>query len=269
MDWTPNPKAISALLPHAISLDQFGDQEMVDTLFHLSRTSTPFLRQYVEQYTITLLSKPTPPSLNRATVLLSTYVPQHYWDECVIARWAAAVSAVPYSEKVGWSVVGTLLQLASTKTLRPYIPVDIWAWLKKQPSLPPVCRGRATGTKRGTVCHVRGLGDPDTLKSYLLLVWSEWNTPDSSGFAEMQVSIMEDLSGIGMQHHRLDLINRLDHILGELGRGLVHLRHYKPLIGGYEMRRRKERYRALKEVLLQVERKAMKLLTGMSHIGWL
>ena len=261
--FTPNriswSKAITALIPHAISLDKSGDKGMIDAIFDIPWS---LHAGYIDSYAFALLSKPTPPSLNRAIVLLSPYLPQYYWDERTIARWAAAASALPYSEKVGWSVVGMLLQLASSETLWPFIPADIWEWLKRQPSLPPECAGRGTGTREDTVRYVRGLGDLDTLRSYFLLVWSEWNALDDFGFIEMQASIVEDLGGIGMHHHRVELITRLDHILGELDRGWCHLSQYGPAVWADDVQGM--RYGSLKQVLLEVERKAMEILAGMS-----
>ena len=203
---------------------------MANAIFDLSASSNPwrFMRSYIEPYAATLLKKTTLSSLHRATILLSPYVPPRQWDESMIASWAAAVSAVPYSEMVGRSMVNTVFRLASMETLQPYIPIGVWAWLKLQLSLPPVCVGRDSGNGQALVCLIRGLGDPDILKSYLFLVWSEWNAPDDSSSAEMQASIAEDLGGVGMQHHRADLIERLDHILGELDRGLEHLEQFKP-----------------------------------------
>ena len=240
---------------------------MVDAIFHLARISTPwrFQQHYIEPTAVTLLSNPTP-SLNRAAVLLSPYVPLRFWDENMVARWVAAVSSVPYSDNVGWSVVSTLLQLASTEILRPYIPIDVWALMKKQPSLPVVCGGRDSGNDRAVVHHVRGLGDFDILKSYFLLVWSEWNALEDSGFAEMQVSIVEDLGGIEMLHHRADLIKRLDYVLRTLDLGLEYLRQYKPRFTEDSVGERKERYGRLKEALLEVDRRAVKKLTGMTLV---
>lgn len=98
----------------------------------------------------------------------------------------------PYSEEVGRSVIDALLQIASEDSLRPHIPVGVWVWLKRQPYLPPVCAGWYLGTSSDIVHHIRGLGDIEILKSYFLLVWSEWDYPDEDGFAETQVSIKED-----------------------------------------------------------------------------
>jgi hypothetical protein len=64
-----------------------------------------------------------------------------------------------------------------------------------QPSLPPECSGRSRGSSADVVRQIRGLGDIEILKSYLLLVWSEWDhvgDEQSGGLAEMQISIRED-----------------------------------------------------------------------------
>jgi hypothetical protein len=269
VDPTSKHKAISALLPYAIYLEKIGVSKMIDEIFRVARTPYPwnFMWRYIEHYMATLLSKSTPPSLNRATILLSPYIPWDHWDRDTVAGWAAAALAVPYSEDFGRIIVDTLLLLASTVTLRPHIPNDVWAWLKKQPSLPPVCQGRDWGTDQATVRHIRELGDLDILKSYLLLVLSEWDALYDSGFSEIQVSIAVDLGGIGMQHHRRDLIRRLDYIIGELNRGLEHFRQYKPWIGGDHVQRRRGQYRRLREILLEVDRGMMEILAGLSHSG--
>ena len=120
----------------------------------------------------------------RALVLVSPYIP---WDwsgrkedwsgrkEGLILRWAAATSTAPYTEEVARSVVDTLLQIASKEELQPHIPIHIWLWLTKCPPLPPICLGRNVGTCAHVVKAVRALRNIEVLKSYFLLVWSEWN----------------------------------------------------------------------------------------------
>lgn len=63
------------------------------------------------------------------------------WDEALhgeneIVRWAATASAIPCTGEVGRNVVDTLLQVACVDSLRPRIPIEIWGWLEKRPSLP-------------------------------------------------------------------------------------------------------------------------------------
>ena len=162
-----------------------------------------------------------------------------------------------------------MLQIASIDDLRPHIPIDLWAWLKKEPSLPPICLGRSRGAERNVIRHVRGLGDPDLLKSYFLLVWSEWDTLSESGLEEMKDSIAEDLGGIFMQHHRWDLTRRLYFVFGAL------IRRGR-LVGSYPMQGNKWVYpreietrlsqnHALREILGELDQKARKDLARMSR----
>ena len=158
-------------------------------------------------------------------------------------------------------MVDTLLQIAQVSHLRPHIPVDIWTWLKKRPSLPPVCWGRGWGTEFDIVHQIRGLGDIEILKSYFLLVWSEWDWLYDSGIDEMKIAIGEDFGGIGMWCHREDLIERLDYVLGRLERGWEFLHQRNPSVNGYHIERGKACYGELKEILLEVDGKATETLT--------
>lgn len=211
---------------------------------------------------VTLFNEAIPDPPNRVVTLMSPHVPWTWWsNEDTVAWWAAAASATPYTGEVGRSVVDTLLQIASNASLTPYISFSIWAWLKKQPSLPPICHGRSVGTKNHVVHRVRELGNVDILESYLLLVWSEWDTISAEGFAEMCTSIREDLGGIWMGHHREVLIKRLDSVLGQLDRGLGHLKQYKTTLTEYDIVTAKQQYRKLKDALLEVDREALEILT--------
>jgi hypothetical protein len=230
---------------------------MIDAILRIARVSnTYFLRS-------SRIWGQTP-----VITLISPYTYSYPWDQNTISEWAVVVSAVPYSEEVGVSVVDMLLRLARRDTIRKYIPIDVWAWLKKRLSLPPECQGRDRGTGGGIVRHIRRLRDLDILKSYFLLVWSEWNFLEDSGFDEMQASIVEDLGGIGMQHHRTDLIKRLDQVLGELDRGWEYLNQAQWWITEDDVHKREEQYRRLREVLLEVDRGAMRILVGMCKVDW-
>jgi len=147
-----------------------------------------------------------------------------------------------------------LLQIASVDHLVPFIPVDVWLWLTKGSALPPTCMGRYVGTRSRVVKAVRALKDVEILKSYFLVVWSEWNDlQDDSAFNKMCTSIREDFSGIEMENHRADLVQRLDHVLGQLDRGLPGQR--SRWFGRYDLWKIKRRYKKLKEVLMEVERR--------------
>jgi hypothetical protein len=193
--------------------------------------------------------------LNRALVLLSPFIgwDDRWADEAIVAGWAEAALALPYTEEVGWCTVDAMLQILSFVSLRPHIPIGLWAWLKRQPSLPPWSRGRRKGTHPDVVGYIRGLGDVDILKSYFLVVWSEWGHLDGGGLDEMELSIREDFDGIGMQHHRNDLLARLDQVLAQLDQGMEYLKQQEPDIDEDGIRRRKEWYGKLKEVLLEVD----------------
>ena len=207
-------KAISALFPHAICLGRGKEHGMAEAISRAAMASNSgrFIWHRIKRYLATLFDEQRSPRLNWIITLASPEVP---WsgslhDEKTVARWAAAVSAVPYTKEVGQSVVDALLQIAHIDSLRPHIPIDAWAWLKKSTSLLPLSEGRLKGNKKAVVHHVRGLGDIEILKSYFLLAWSELGFLDDSCFAGMQVSIREDFSGIGMGRHRKDLIEQLE-----------------------------------------------------------
>ena len=197
-----------------------------------------------------------PEASPRAIILASPYIP---WDRLtdrrdLVKRWATAASAVPYTEEISQSVVDVLLQIASVSKLVPSIPVDVWSWLTKRPPLPPFCLGRRVGTRSRVVKVVRGLKDVEVLKSYLLIVWSEWDDlRDNSGFNKMCTSIRKDLSGIEMENHRTELVQRLDHVLGQLDQRSPDQRGR--WLGRYDLWRIRRRYRKLKEVLVEVERR--------------
>ena len=255
-------EAISALFPYAVYLARDGQQGMADTLLCVARALNSnyweFMWRHVGPYIVPLFGKPTTPSLDSIIILASHNVPwrSEQVDKDTVARWAAATLAIPYTEEVGQSVVDALLQIASVDSLRPHIPIGIWAWLKRRPSPPPVCYGRWIGIKEDVVRHVRALEDIEILKSYFLFVWSEWDPVKYSwrcgSLQKMLASIQEDFGGIGMGHHRKELINRLDHILGQLDLGSEHLRLRKPSLDDNSVRLAKEQYGELKKLLLDI-----------------
>jgi len=265
--WDPDQigskhKVIAALFPYAVQREQCSQGDMIDAFFGVLRVSK--LGTFAIGPLITMLfEEGSPESLNRVITLASPYA---LWDQQdlnngMVTRWIAAVSAIPYTEEVGQSVVDALLQIASLNSLQSHIPVDLWALLKKRPSLPPVCTGRSRGTTDCVVCRVRELGDLEILKSYLLLVWSEWDDIPPEGLIGMCALIRQDFSGVGVRGHREDLIGRLDHILGELDRGSGYLKHRELRIGE-DPQYVKRQYEELKETLLEVDKGAMNILTS-------
>ena len=260
----PNRKAVVALIPYAVWRERGGDNRMVDACLSALRVTAISMRRFrtPEAPPITTLIREAGPDFpDRAMTLISPHVNWGTANTDVITRWAAAASAVPYTEEVGQSVVDTLLQIAYFDSHRKHIPVKMWAWLKKPSSLPPICEGRSWGTRGGVVRRVRELGDVEILESYFLLVWSEWDSIRRDGFGEIRTSIRADLGGIGKWRHREVLIERLDHVLGQLDMGLAHLRTQNPELGKYHIQTAWHGYRVLKEVLLDMNREALEILT--------
>ena len=240
---------------------------MVDVILHAAGAKESVLWwPYIGTHITALFDESSPPSLNQAITLAAPCVP---WSrdglntKNAVIRWATAASAVPYSEEVCQNVIKTLLKVSYYGLLRPHIPINTWAWLKRRPALPPVCWVRSNGSTGPIVHHVRGLGDIEILKSYFLLVWSEWDGLWADGFVEMEISIREDFGGIGMWCHRDDLIKHLDHVQGELDQGLEYLEQDNPWIDEGDIQQRKHQYSHLKNTLLEVDKRAMETLIRM------
>ena len=244
--------AITVLLPYAVWRERDGQPEMFDTNLHATRASgaSGFTWHPIDQFLNTLLSQASP----RAIVLASPYIvwiqPRDNIEDFVRC-FTAAISAVPYSEEIAQGVVDTLLQVASQYEPQN-IPVDLWSWLTKRPSLPPICLGRRYGIDVPIVKAVRALKDIEVLKSYLLVVWSEWDTLYSDSFYERCTLIREDFGGIEMRHHWTDLIQRLDHVLAQLDRGLEYIQQHKLQFNEDDLWWGKRKYRELRETLLEM-----------------
>jgi len=270
--------AITAFFPYAVQQAQNGQHEMLDAFFHTIRVlGEPwFMWWHIRPFVTMLLEEESPVSKKQAMILASPHLP--WWkfqDTHLVPLWAAAASEVPYTDEICQSVVDTLLHIASSGNLQPHIPDGMWLWLNKCPTLPLVCTGRARGSIPGVFQVVHGLGDAEILKSYLLLVWSEWNClhsgwmqfmnlPDclcsepmkclshEGASLEMRTSIREAFSGVGADHYKGGLLQRLDHILGQLDLGLGHLQQHKPSLNEDDVQLMKKQYAQLKEVLLEV-----------------
>ena len=246
-------KAIMALLLYAVRLERGGRPHMFDEFLRAARASRmwfgwPRIRQSVA----TLFSEASP----RAIVLSSPYIPWNWptGGEDLVRRWGTAASVVPHTEEAGQSVIDTLLQIASDRALSPHIPINTWLWLARARSLPPVCRGRRVGTDEHVVWTVQGLNNIELLKSYLLLVWSEWDSLPTFGIYVMRTSFRDDFSGVRMAGHRAELIQRLDYVLEQLDRGSEYIERDNLHPPHHPLKNSKNRYRKLRKVLLEVER---------------
>ena len=65
--------------------------------------------------------------------------------------------------------------------------------------------------------------------------------------------LRDNFGRIGMGHHRVDLLQRLNHILRQLDLGLSYLQQYKPSLNEGTIQQMKEQYGKLNEVLLEVD----------------
>jgi len=198
-------QAISALLPYTILLEQGGRQQMLNEISHIAKTMRPqsFIWHPVMPFISTMFNKPNPPPLNWVLGLISPNIPWCDWshDKTGVTLQAATTSAALNPEEVHWSVADELLYVAFIDSTQQGMPGRLPA------------RPKGTG---GDITHkVQALGDFEILKSYLLLVWSEWyHIGGSSGdHAEIQASIWEEFCGIDMFSHRKDLIKQLNSVL--------------------------------------------------------
>ena len=255
-------KAITALFSYALWQEQYGQHKVSDVCLHAARASKQwsFIWHHIRQLHITvLLNEESPVSMKQTFILMSPHLP---WNYCLdyhwVQLWAAAVSAVPYTDEIGQSVVATLLCIAPNNSLQPHIPIHMWSWLNKSPVLPPFCTGRSQGKSPSVAQIVQGLGSIETLTSYLLLIWSEWEALQDA--SRMEALVREEFSGIRMGYYRKELLQHLDHVLGQLELGSEYLQQHDPFLDRYGVQERQDQYRQLKEVLLEVDREAIDLL---------
>ncbi|KAF9781529.1 hypothetical protein BJ322DRAFT_1111457 [Thelephora terrestris] len=230
-------KTISALVPHAVFLGRLGQQEMVDAISLAVKATTDgrFIWRCIWPYTATFFAEPNPPSVNLIVTLASPYM---LWDKLqdgmAVARWADAASEVPYTEQVGQNVAEALLQIVAIDSLRPHIPLNTWALLNNNPPLPP------------------GLKIPRYSNHTSFLFGRSGTTFSLAVKKEMEISIREDFRGTNMECHRIDLIDRLEHILGQLDQGLDYFNWHHQMINEYHVLRAKREYGKLREVLREV-----------------
>ena len=254
-------KAITALFPYAILQERNGQRrEVFDIFLRVTRASRGeyIMWSLVEPLIIKLLSDGSPVSVKRAVILVSPHLPQTVFDDGhSVQLWAAAASAVPYTDDIGQSVVRALLRSACEDSSHPLVPIGMWSWLNKRSLFPPGRRMARDGHVGGAVRTIRALGDIETLTSCLYLVWSECTLIYPRVLEEMCALIREDFSGIWVGYHREDLLRRLDHILGQLDLGLGYLRRHEPSLNESIVHRMKSGYGRLKQVLLEMGRESI------------
>jgi len=254
-------KAITALFPFAALQERDKQYPILDVFVKTSR-ACGLLWDHIGPFLETPLNGAGDFSLKRAIMLVSPYISwdERFFGEDMAQAWAATASTIPKEEEIAPSIVDTLFQITYWKLLQPHNHGDVWSWLTLRPPLPPVCSGRYLGSGSGVVRTVRGLEDIGILKSYLLLVWSEWDFL-RDGFDEMCNLICEDFSGIEMYPCRADLVERLDQVLGQMNRGLEYLRQSKPEFHETYFQIGRKQYGKLRGILLEEDRKTLEVLT--------
>jgi len=165
--------------------------------------------------------------------------------------WMETASAVPYTDDVGGSVVVGLLNMASSDRLLSHIPLVAWNWLKKLPVLPPECGELLPEATESAVRGIHQFGGAKLTALYLHTIWSEEHKPRYDEIPVMSRLIREELGEIGAAGYRTDLIRRLDHVLLRLDQSQ----------GDWWVKARHEDFRS---ELLEVDEKAMNILTGTS-----
>jgi len=255
-----NRKAIAALLPYAVWQEQYRQNPMLFNAFlraanPLSLGKLPW--NHILPFMKTLLSDTSDIPLTRAAMFALPYVFWHREDSRdLVQAWVATASAIPKEKEIAPSVVDALLQIAYYKLLPPGNHGDVWSWLTLRPSLPPICEGRRWGSHPHVIQQVRGLKDIEILKSYLLVVWSEWDTPFDLSFDlffdPFFGVLREEFSGVEASSHRAELVQRLDDVIGELDKGLAYLQRDRPDLEEDELQYTKGQYEKLRKILMEI-----------------
>ena len=207
---------------------------------------------HIQPFTNTLLNDASDIPLTRAAMFASPYMLQYGQEfRGLVRAWVETSSAIPKEKEIAPSVVNALFQIAYEELL-PSGNHEIWSWLILRPSLPPICKGRAVGSHPRVMEQVRRLKDIEILKSYLLVVWSVWDTLRYSGFRMMYECIREEFSGVEANSHRAELVQRLDEVIGELDKGLEYLQRDRPDFGEGDLWERKGQYEKLRKIFKEI-----------------
>jgi len=246
-------KAITALFPYAVWQERYRQHPMIfNTFFHAANALSldTFLWHHIQPFMNTLLNDTSDASLKRVAMLASPCIP---WDrggfQGLVQAWMATASAIPKEKEVAPNIVDALLRIAFFGLLPPGNHGNVWSWLTLRPSLPPICGGRYLGSCLGVMQQVRGLKDIEILKSYFLVVWSEWDSLWSSDPRAMCQCILEEFSGVEANSHRAELVQRLDEVIGELDKGLAYLQRDRPYLREDQLQTRKGQYEGLRKML--------------------
>jgi len=271
-DWQ-QAEAVRVLFWYAVHQERCGDTRFFDAIVRLAgKQSNPNpLRELLWPLGVSKMStQASPRAITLVTPHLGLATEPISATQDLISEWLAAVSVAPRTEEVARSVVVTLLQIAANGDLWLSIPADVWLWFNERPSLPPPASlDRRWKSNRRIVRTIRGLNDTDVLTSYLIMIWSDLDIVYNDDYPEMRTSVREDFKGIGKGCHRAELIQRLDYVLGELGRQSGYLDvddslcRYK--VGGRHLPNMKDEYEELKMILQEADQEATEIPNRMPH----
>jgi len=249
-------KAITVLFPYALWQERYRRHPVIFNAFlHAANASRSggFLWHRVQPFMNMLLNDASDASLKKAAILASPYVPWYRREfKGLVQTWVAIASTIPKEKEVAPSIVNALLRIAFFGLLPPGNHGEVWSWLTLRPSLPSLCKGRRLGSHPRVMQRVRGLKDIEILKSYLLAIWSEWDSLQGDGFPTMCECIREEFSGVEANSHRAELVQRLDEVIGELDKGLEYLRRDRPDLEEEGLQEGKGQYEELRKILKEI-----------------
>ena len=155
---------------------------MLDAFLQIASVSgqSGLMWHWIKLSFIVLLENGSSVSQKQAAILATPHLP--WWmfmnDKLLVQLWAAAASGMPYTDEVGQSVVNTLLQIPSTGSLRPYIPVGMWLsrTLVSPNNITHLCQG-ICNIKRGSP-NSNNIGQGDQINNLKELSKSLNSTPD-------------------------------------------------------------------------------------------
>ena len=263
-------KSITALFPYAVRRGQEGDSQLLDAFLCAVKYfpyTSQWTRRYIRQVIPKMLAEGSSNTLKRAAIIALPHLELAWLDSedicAFIGSWTSAAEALEDEEGVCQAMVDVVLQMAFFHSVRAHITPKAWSWLNKRPSLPPRCRGRLLCSIGSNVLPaIRMRNDAKLLTSYLITMWSEWDCAGEWAFEGMCEALWEEFcrvrdDGDGardevmLRECRKDLLERLNFVLGELGRGLEYLRMRHPDMQLDEFQVIKERYRELRRILIQ------------------
>ena len=270
-DWQ-QAEAIHVLFWYAVHQERCGDADFFDAILRLAgkQSNQNTLRELLWPLGVSkMFTRASPRAIIHVTPHLGLATEPISATQDLISEWLAAVSVTPRTEEVARSVVIALLQIAANGDLWLSIPADVWLWFNERPTLPPPGSGDSWWkSDPGIVRTIRGLNDTEILASYLIMVWSKWEHIFNVDYPEMRTSVHDGFRGIGMGCHRIELIQRLDYVLGELDQRSERSDAEKYLwryeVEDHEMPEiKREKYEELKKILQEADQEATEMLNRM------